>query len=67
MAPVRIAFTALTAAMAVARHPMVRAGIRAVAEDPRAREAAVSAVRNTAYAAGVAARRVVSLARKTGK
>lgn len=64
MAPVRIAITALTVAVSVARHPMVRAGLRAVAQDPRARDAAISAARNTAYVAGIAARRVVTLGRK---
>jgi hypothetical protein len=59
MPVVRVALTALGVAVAVARHPVVRAGVRAVVENPQAREAAIRAARRTAYGAGVFARKVV--------
>jgi hypothetical protein len=59
MPVVRIALTALGVAVAVARHPAVRASVRAVLDNPEAREAAIATARRTAYGAGVVARKVV--------
>jgi hypothetical protein len=57
----RVAATALTVAVAVARHPMVRASVRAAPRliTPRMRELATDAALDAAYQAGVIARRVV--------
>jgi len=59
MPALRLAVTAFSVALTLARHPAVRAGLRAVAENPRAREAAVGAVKSGAYTAGVIARRII--------
>jgi hypothetical protein len=59
MSAIRIAVTVLGAAMTMSRHPVVRAGIRAVATNPKAREAAIDAATNAAYNAGVIARQLV--------
>lgn len=59
MSAIRLAVTVVSAAITVTRHPAVRAGIHAVANNPKAREAAVSATRNVAYNAGVIARHIV--------
>ena len=55
MGAIRLAVTAVGVAITIAQHPVVRAGIRAVAASPRARETLLGA----AYAAGVVARRVI--------
>jgi hypothetical protein len=55
----RLAITALGLAVAVARHPVVRAGARAVLDNPQARDATIRAVRRTAFNAGVLARKIV--------
>jgi hypothetical protein len=43
----------------VSRHPAVRAGINAVASNPKARETAIAVTRTAAYNAGVIARHLV--------
>jgi hypothetical protein len=55
MSAIRLAVTAVGVAITVAQHPVVRAGIRAVAAHPRTRETILGA----AYTAGVLVRRVV--------
>lgn len=55
----RLAVTAIGLVVTVARHPLVRAGVRAVADNPRLKEGAVKATRSAAYSAGVLARRVI--------
>ena len=59
MSAIRIAVTVVGAAITMTRHPVVRAGIRAVAANPKARETAISMTRNAAYNAGVVARHLV--------
>ena len=59
MPVIKLAFTALGVAVTVARHPLVRAGVRAMVSNPKAREAAIAAARTTAYRAGVVARRII--------
>ncbi|MEO5807751.1 hypothetical protein [Devosia sp.] len=59
MSAIRIAVAALGVAVTVGRHPVVRAGMRAVADNPKAREIAVSVTRDVAYTAGVVARHLV--------
>ncbi|MDF2798015.1 MAG: hypothetical protein K0R85_759 [Devosia sp.] len=59
MSAIRIAVTVVSAAVAASRHPVVRAGVRAVANNPKARDAAVTVTRGAAYQAGVVARMIV--------
>ncbi len=59
MPALRLAMTAISVAVTIARHPLVRAGVRAIAENPAARERAIEITRKTAYNAGVLARRIV--------
>lgn len=59
MSAIRIAVTVVSAAVTLSRHPAVRAGIRAVASNPKARETAINATRSAAYNAGVIARHLV--------
>lgn len=59
MSAIRIAVTVVGAAVTMARHPVVRAGIIAVASNPQAREKAISVTRSAAYSAGVIARHLV--------
>ena len=59
MSAIRIAVTVVGAAITMTRHPVVRAGIRAVASNPKAREMAITMTRNAAYNAGVVARHLV--------
>ena len=59
MSAIRIAVTVVGAAITMTRHPVVRAGIRAVAANPKARETAISVVSTAAYNAGVIARHIV--------
>ena len=42
MSAIRLAVTVVSAAMTMSRHPAVRAGIQAVASNPKAREAAAN-------------------------
>lgn len=59
MSAIRIAVTVVSAAVTLSRHPVVRAGIQAVANNPKARETAISVTRSAAYNAGVIARHLV--------
>lgn len=59
MSAIRLAVTVVSAAITVSRHPTVRAGIQAVANNPKARDAAINATRSVAYNAGVIARHIV--------
>jgi hypothetical protein len=61
MSVVRTTIAVVGVAIAVSRHPLVRAGIRHAPKlmTPRMRRMAADMVLDTAYAAGVAARRVV--------
>jgi hypothetical protein len=43
----------------VSRHPVVRAGVQAVVNNPKARETAIETTRNVAYNAGVIARHLL--------
>jgi hypothetical protein len=59
MSAIRLAVTVVGAAITMTRHPVVRAGITAVANNPKARETAINVTRNAAYNAGVIARHLV--------
>ena len=61
MSPIRTAATVIGVAVAVARHPMVRAAVRAapLLITPRMREAAADATLETAFRAGALARKIV--------
>lgn len=59
MSAIRLAVTVLGAAVTVSRHPVVRAGIVALASNPKARETAITVTRTAAYNAGVIARHLV--------
>lgn len=61
MSVFRIAIAAVGVAATIARHPVVRAGIKAAPHliTPKMRAGAAEAVLATAYRAGVAARRLV--------
>ena len=61
MSVFRVAITAVSVAAAVARHPVVRAGLRAapLLITPRMRELAADATLSAAYNAGVVARKIV--------
>ncbi|UXN68480.1 hypothetical protein N8A98_14570 [Devosia neptuniae] len=59
MSAVRIAVTVVSAAITVSRHPVVRAGVRAVVSNPKARETAIGVTRSAAYNAGVIARHIM--------
>ena len=59
MSAIRIAVTVVSTAIAMSRHPAERAGINAVASNPKARETAISVTRTAAYNAGVIARHIV--------
>jgi hypothetical protein len=59
MSAIRLAATVVGAAISLSRNPAVRAGIFAVANNPKARETAVNITRSAAYNAGVVARHVV--------
>ena len=59
MSAVRLAVTVVSTAIAVSRHPAVRAGVQAVVNNPKARETAIATTRNVAYNAGVIARHIV--------
>ncbi|WIJ26253.1 hypothetical protein [Devosia sp. RR2S18] len=59
MSAVRIAFTVASAAMAATRNPVVRAGIRQLANNPKARETVLKVTQDAAYNAGVVARHIM--------
>lgn len=61
MSAIRVAITALGVAATVARHPVVRAGLRAapLLITPRMRQAAGEVALTAAYTAGAVARRVI--------
>ncbi|MFD1254991.1 MULTISPECIES: hypothetical protein [Devosia] len=59
MSAIRLAVTVVSAAITVSRHPVVRAGMQAVVNNPKARETAITTTRNVAYNAGVIARHVL--------
>jgi hypothetical protein len=61
MSFVRVALTAATVAVSIARHPAVRAAVRAapLLITPAMREKATDAALSTAYQAGALARRIV--------
>lgn len=59
MSAIRLAVTVVSTAIAMSRHPAVRAGISAVAANPKARETAINVTRSAAYNAGVIARHLV--------
>jgi hypothetical protein len=61
MSAIRIAMTVATIAVTVARHPVVRAGLRAapLLITPKMRETATDAALSAAYNAGALARRIV--------
>ena len=61
MAPLKAAVTAIGIAMTVARHPAVRAAMKAapLLVTPRMREMAQETALDTAYRAGALARKVV--------
>ena len=59
MPALRLAATAIGLVITVARHPLVRAGVRAVSDNPELRDRAISATKTAAYNAGVIARRII--------
>jgi hypothetical protein len=61
MSPIRTAATMIGVAMTVARHPMVRAAMRAapLLVTPKMRAAATEATLETAFRAGALVRRIV--------
>ncbi len=61
MSPIRTAATVIGVAITVARHPVVRAAIKAapLLITPRMREMAQEATLETAFRAGVVARKIV--------
>ncbi len=59
MSAIRLAVTVVGAAVSLSRHPVVRAGIHAVATNPKARDTAINMTRSAAYNAGVLARHMV--------
>lgn len=59
MSAVRLAVTVVTTAIAASRHPVVRAGVQAVVNNPKTRETAINTTRNVAYNAGVLARHLL--------
>ena len=61
MSPIRTAATMIGVAMAVARHPMVRAAVRAAPRlmTPQMRAKAADATLDAAFRAGAMARKIV--------
>ncbi len=61
MSPIRTAATLIGVAVTVARHPMVRAAVRAapLLVTPQMRQRAADATLDTAFRAGVLARKLV--------
>jgi hypothetical protein len=62
MSAIRTAATVIGVAMTVARHPVVRAAVRAAPRlvTPKMRAAATDATLDAAYKAGVLARKIVN-------
>ena len=56
---IKLALTVVGVAVAIAQHPVVRAGVRAVADNPELRDRALKATMAAAYTAGVVARRII--------
>ncbi|WDR04093.1 hypothetical protein PSQ19_08840 [Devosia algicola] len=59
MSAMRVAVVVLGAAITVSRNPAIRAGVRAVMTNDKARDTAIHFTRRAAYTAGVAARHIV--------
>ncbi|MCS6761495.1 MAG: hypothetical protein MO846_05620 [Candidatus Devosia symbiotica] len=59
MSAIRLAATVVGVAVTLTRHPVVRAGIIAIASNPKARETAINVTRTAAYNAGIVARHLV--------
>jgi putative component of membrane protein insertase Oxa1/YidC/SpoIIIJ protein YidD len=59
MSAIRLAVTMVSTAVALSRHPAVRAGVQAVVANPKARETAINTTKNAAYNAGVIARHLL--------
>ena len=61
MSVFRVAITAVSVAAAVARHPVVRAGLRAapLLITPQVKQKAADATLSAAYNAGVVARKII--------
>lgn len=59
MSAIRLAVAVVSTAVTVSRHPVVRAGVQAVVNNPKARETAITTTRNVAYNAGVLARHLL--------
>ena len=61
MSVLRVAITALSVATTVARHPAVRAGLRAapLLLTPKMKQAAADATLSAAYTAGTLARKLI--------
>ncbi|MBD8063930.1 hypothetical protein IC608_00385 [Devosia sp. PTR5] len=59
MPAVRVAVAVVSTALAVSRHPVVRAGVQAALNNPKTREVAIQATRTAAYNAGVVARHLL--------
>ncbi|HEY9011085.1 MAG TPA: hypothetical protein VIN06_08700 [Devosia sp.] len=61
MSVLRVAVSAITVAAAVARHPVVRAGLRAAPRliTPQMKQKAADATLDAAYNAGVAVRKLI--------
>lgn len=59
MSAIRLAVTVVSTALAVSRHPAVRAGVHAMVSNPKTRETAITTTRNAAYNAGVLARHLL--------
>jgi len=65
MPAIRLAVAVVSTALAMSRHPVVRAGVRAALSNPQTRDAAVNATRNAAYNAGVVARHLLGRGRSS--
>jgi hypothetical protein len=63
MSAIRLALTAASLAVTAARHPLVRAGLRAAAMNPAAKAKALDTAKRAAYAAGVVAGRLLPKAK----
>jgi len=65
MPAIRLAVAMASTALAMSRHPLVRAGLQAALSNPRTREVAANATRNAAYNAGVVARHILGRGRSS--
>lgn len=61
MSAIRVAVAVFGAAVTISRHPVVRAGARAVRDNPQLQDLAITTTRKAAYGAGVVARHLTSL------